>query len=146
MPEVYDIIVVGAGPAGMTAAIYARRAARTVLVLEAVSYGGVMLRVRNLTRTSRGKLDHVSFDVPKGEMIGVVGNTVEQAQSALSALGIRSICIDEETASYLPGTVLRQSLEEGALVDPNSQTVTLYVASAPPPAEPEDEEQPEAGA
>ena len=29
----YDIIVIGAGPAGMTAAIYARRAAKTVLVL-----------------------------------------------------------------------------------------------------------------
>ena len=39
----FDIIVVGAGPAGMTAAIYARRAARTVLVLEAVSYGGQIL-------------------------------------------------------------------------------------------------------
>ena len=102
-----------------------------------------------LVRSQDGEKTAVTLYVSRGrrvEMIGVVGNTVEQAQSALSALGIRSICIDEETASYLPGTVLRQSLEEGALVDPNSQTVTLYVASAPPPAEPEDEEQPEAGA
>ena len=38
-----DIIVIGAGPAGMTAAIYARRAAKTVLVLEAMSYGGQII-------------------------------------------------------------------------------------------------------
>ena len=35
-----DLIIVGAGPAGLTAAIYARRAAKTVLVLEAVAWGG----------------------------------------------------------------------------------------------------------
>ena len=44
----YDIIVIGAGPAGMTAAIYARRAARSVLVLEAVSYGGQILNTPDI--------------------------------------------------------------------------------------------------
>ena len=44
----YDIIVVGAGPAGMTAAIYARRAARTVLVLEALSYGGQIINTPDI--------------------------------------------------------------------------------------------------
>lgn len=36
----YDIIIVGAGPAGLTAAIYARRAGKTVLVLEKETFGG----------------------------------------------------------------------------------------------------------
>lgn len=36
----YDIIVVGAGPAGLTAAIYARRAEKSVLVIERESFGG----------------------------------------------------------------------------------------------------------
>ena len=36
----YDIIVIGAGPAGLTAAIYARRAGKTVLLLENNSFGG----------------------------------------------------------------------------------------------------------
>ena len=36
----YDIIIVGCGPAGMAAAIYARRAGKTVLVFEAKTYGG----------------------------------------------------------------------------------------------------------
>ena len=36
----YDIIIIGAGPAGMTAAIYALRANKKVLIFEANTYGG----------------------------------------------------------------------------------------------------------
>lgn len=39
----YDIVIVGAGIAGMTAAIYARRANKTVLVLEAKVQGGQII-------------------------------------------------------------------------------------------------------
>lgn len=38
----YDIIIVGAGPAGLTAGIYALRSGKTVLVLEKNSIGGQM--------------------------------------------------------------------------------------------------------
>ncbi len=36
----YDIIVIGAGPAGLTAALYARRAEKSVLILEKGNFGG----------------------------------------------------------------------------------------------------------
>lgn len=36
----YDIIIVGAGPAGLTAALYARRAEKHVLILEKDTFGG----------------------------------------------------------------------------------------------------------
>ena len=36
----YDIIIVGAGPAGLTAALYARRAERSVLLIERSTFGG----------------------------------------------------------------------------------------------------------
>lgn len=36
----YDILIVGGGTAGLTAAIYARRAGRSVLLLEGSSFGG----------------------------------------------------------------------------------------------------------
>ncbi len=37
---IYDIIVVGGGPAGLTAALYARRADKSVLVIEKATFGG----------------------------------------------------------------------------------------------------------
>lgn len=40
MSTYHDIIIVGAGPAGMTAAIYARRAGKSVLLLEGEGFGG----------------------------------------------------------------------------------------------------------
>ena len=39
----YDIIIVGAGPAGLTSALYALRANKKVLVLEAKAYGGQII-------------------------------------------------------------------------------------------------------
>ena len=36
----YDIIVIGSGPAGLTAATYARRAEKSVLVIEKETFGG----------------------------------------------------------------------------------------------------------
>ncbi|MBQ3549349.1 MAG: FAD-dependent oxidoreductase [Clostridia bacterium] len=36
----YDIVIIGAGPAGLTAAVYARRANKTVLILDKAGFGG----------------------------------------------------------------------------------------------------------
>lgn len=36
----HDIVIIGAGPAGLTAAVYARRAGKSVLVLEKECFGG----------------------------------------------------------------------------------------------------------
>ena len=44
----YDIVIVGAGPAGLTAAIYARRASKTVLVLEARAWGGQIINTPDI--------------------------------------------------------------------------------------------------
>ncbi len=44
----YDIVIIGAGPAGLTAAIYARRASKSVLVLEAMSYGGQIINTPDI--------------------------------------------------------------------------------------------------
>lgn len=39
----YDVVIVGAGIAGLTAAIYAKRAGKSVLVLEGKTYGGQII-------------------------------------------------------------------------------------------------------
>ena len=40
MNELFDIIIIGGGPAGLTAAVYARRAGKSVLLLEKEGFGG----------------------------------------------------------------------------------------------------------
>ncbi len=44
----YDVIIVGAGPAGLTSGIYARRANKKVLVLEANTYGGQIINTKSI--------------------------------------------------------------------------------------------------
>lgn len=44
----YDIIIIGAGPAGLTAALYARRAEKKVLILEKRAYGGQIINAENI--------------------------------------------------------------------------------------------------
>ena len=44
----YDIIIIGAGPAGLTAALYALRSNKKILVLEAKSYGGQIVNASKI--------------------------------------------------------------------------------------------------
>lgn len=44
----YDIIIVGAGPAGMTAALYALRSNKKILILEARNYGGQIVNAHKI--------------------------------------------------------------------------------------------------
>ena len=37
---IYDIVIIGGGPAGLTAALYARRANKTALIIEKATFGG----------------------------------------------------------------------------------------------------------
>ena len=55
----YDIIVVGAGPAGLTAALYARRADKSVLIIEKSTFGG------QITHSPRVE-NYPGFDVISG--------------------------------------------------------------------------------
>ena len=43
MEKIYDVIIIGAGPAGMTSSIYASRANLDVLMVEKKYPGGQML-------------------------------------------------------------------------------------------------------
>ena len=44
----HDVLIVGAGPAGLTAGIYARRAAKTVLILEKGAPGGQIINTPDI--------------------------------------------------------------------------------------------------
>jgi thioredoxin reductase (NADPH) len=44
----FDIIIIGAGPAGMTAALYAARAKKKIIMLEALTYGGQTVNINKI--------------------------------------------------------------------------------------------------
>ena len=44
----YDIIIIGAGPAGMTAALYAKQAKKNILIFEKNTYGGQILKANKV--------------------------------------------------------------------------------------------------
>ncbi len=48
MDKIYDVIIIGSGPAGMTAAIYARRFNLNVLVIEYNAPGGAMVNTSEI--------------------------------------------------------------------------------------------------
>jgi thioredoxin reductase (NADPH) len=81
---VYDVIIIGAGPAGMTAALYALRAGRRVLLLEELIYGGQVANtpeVENIPSISR--IDGVEFSMNLYNQIVELGAefTFEGAES-----------------------------------------------------------------
>lgn len=57
----YDIIIIGAGPAGMTAAIYAKQARKNVLIIEKNVYGGQILKA-NIVKNYPGFNEITGFE------------------------------------------------------------------------------------
>lgn len=56
--KTYDVIIIGAGPAGMTASIYAIRANMSVLILDKLSPGGQMVNTNEIENyTGTGKIN-----------------------------------------------------------------------------------------
>lgn len=45
---IYDVLIIGAGPAGLTAGIYARRAGKSVLIIESGAFGGQIVNTSEI--------------------------------------------------------------------------------------------------
>ena len=97
---VYDIIIIGGGPAGLTAATYGRRAGKSVLVLEKDAFGGQINwspRVENFP-------SHISLTgVELGDML--LAQAMEQGAD---------VELEEVSAVSLDGEIKRVSTLSGA--------------------------------
>ena len=97
---VYDIIIIGGGPAGLTAATYGRRAGKSVLVLEKDAFGGQINwspRVENFP-------SHISLaGVELGDML--LAQAMEQGAD---------VELEEVSAVSLDGEIKRVSTLSGA--------------------------------
>ena len=54
--KIYDVLIVGAGTAGLSAAIYALRSGKSVLVLEEKMYGGQIVVTPEIDFLSRRRI------------------------------------------------------------------------------------------
>lgn len=94
----YDIIVVGGGPAGLTAAVYARRANKSVLVMEKGTFGGQI--------TSSPKVENIPG------FLSVSGNEFgEKLMEQAMELGAEVECI--EVLSIEDGEIKKVVTDEG---------------------------------
>ncbi len=94
----YDIIIIGGGPAGLTAAIYARRANKSILVLEKGTFGGQI--------TASPKVENIPG------FISVSGNEfAEQLLEQAMELGAEIECI--EVLSVENGDVKKVVTDDG---------------------------------
>lgn len=123
----YDIIIVGAGPAGLTAAIYARRAGKSVLIIEKGTFGGQVTfspKIENYPGFSEISgneladklLDHalnMGAEVEMAEVTGILNegdrklvfadNKKLEAKAVILAVGVRHRHLGLENEEALTG-------------------------------------------
>ena len=63
--NIYDMIVIGGGPGGYTAALYGARAGLNVLVLEKLSAGGQMALTHRLTIIPASRMGSTGLPWPR---------------------------------------------------------------------------------
>jgi len=72
--KVYDLIIIGAGPAGMTASIYAKRANLDALLMEKSAPGGQMISTAEIENyTGAGKVSGVDLAMKMFEHVQSLG-------------------------------------------------------------------------
>lgn len=101
-----DIIIIGAGPAGLTAGIYARRAEKSVLILEKGAFGGQM--------TFSPQIDNYP-GIPSASGVEIADRMVEQALSLGVEIEVEEVVSVDEGSE--PDYIKRVTCESGEVYE-----------------------------
>lgn len=103
----YDVIIIGAGPAGLTSALYALRANKKVLIIEKESIGGQMassplienypgydsISGAELSNNMFNQLSNFDFDIEIEEVIKIIPGKVKKVVTTDNSYETKSIII-----------------------------------------------------
>lgn len=96
-------------------------------VVAALLVGGILIffvgRTLGVFHMGTGESDAEQETVEQVEMIRVVGMNVDEAKRELLALGLTPEIQYEVSTAYKEGTVLRASVQDGIMVDKNSNVI-----------------------
>lgn len=103
----FDILIIGAGPAGMSAAIYAKRAGLDVGIFEGEMYGGQMILTPEVENyPGIAKISGAELSYTMSEQMRALGATIidKKVEKIAEADGVFSLVADGE--EYLSKTVI----------------------------------------
>lgn len=109
--HMYDIIIIGGGPAGMTAALYARRNGKTVLIIEKDGFGG------QISHSPRIENYPASMSISGSEF---ADKLLEQVMEQGADVELETVI-----AAHDEGRIKRVITEEGG----NYEALSLIIAS-----------------
>ena len=123
----YDIIIIGGGPAGLTAAVYARRAGKTALVMEKDAFGGQITqspRVENFPGHASISGTELADRLLKQAMDQGAEVELEEVTAVREADGHRTVCCASGAEFDAKALILATGARPRALGLPREEELT----------------------
>src|SRR5699024_4620260 len=108
MEHIYDMIIIGGGPGGYTAALYAARAGLDAVVLERLAAGGQMAlshQIDNYPGTEQG-VDGFSLAVKMQKQAEAFGAKTELAEVSRADLAANPKVLESSEGTFYAKTVV----------------------------------------